>query len=370
LNSICTISLSEYALVFVKLIKSRKITNGKEMMLARTNCQTELPHNARFCYGCGQIVAKAANCRAYKVELPEGARFCLSCGALVKAIESAPKRVDTKPLASRSLTKEALTKNRLSSADGKITPENKKRLAKAKRQHTTRKEHLNSLLISDKDFVSISAGTFVMGSTAESDEKQHRVDIDAFNLMDSPVTFSQCDQYCENTGKEKPGDENWGRGDRPVIRVRYWDAVDFAKWVTRKSGMEHRLPTEAEWEYACRAGTDTAFEWGDNPDQLRMNYDNEIGQTIPAKTLGIHARNSWKLFDMHGNVWEWCASLYDKDYDGAEQKDASSSRSAAPRVLRGVSWAFFASRAKPASRFHTSPSYSNIYWGFRLARPK
>jgi formylglycine-generating enzyme required for sulfatase activity len=73
---------------------------------------------------------------------------------------------------------------------------------------------------------------------------------------------------------------------------------------------------------------------------------------------------------MHGNAWEWCASLRDKDYGGAEQKGGSSTKSIGPRVLRGGSWAFFASRAKSVSRFHTSPNYSNFYWGFRLAKPK
>ncbi len=388
---------------------------GQSVVKAKkcTKCTAEIPNNARFCLACGEQVQKAPatnrnkaqtkicagsgkplrksdawfQCLSCKKSYLEDYRFkdksvCRNCAAKSikknSALNKIKKQTETEALKDKPQQKEQKSQGtRLQLKSGAAKTSVGKKIAESipkrktsKQSAKVKRENQQPILISDKSFVSIPSGAFIMGSGSDGEERQHRVTVTAFKLMDAPVTFAQYDQYCENVGKVKPGDEGWGRDDRPVIRVSYWDAVDFAKWISIKTGINHRLPTEAEWEYACRAGTETAFWWGDNPDPLRMNYDNDVGQTVPIKKLGTNARNRWNLYDMHGNVWEWCASLYDKDYEGEEQEDASNNRSNATRVLRGGSWAFFASRAESASRFHTSPSYSNIYWGFRLARPK
>lgn len=164
------------------------------------------------------------------------------------------------------------------------------------------------------DYVSIPAGTYNMGSPEndtwrDEDETQHVVDIAPFKMSRHEITFDQYDAFCDETGKEKPQDNGWGRGDRPVINITWNDANEFAAWVGGQ------LPTEAEWEYACRAGTKTAFNVGDTITKKQANYSNV--KTMP---VGSFQPNSWGLYDMHGNVSEFCKDMYD-NYDTDRQKN-------------------------------------------------
>jgi sulfatase modifying factor 1 len=222
------------------------------------------------------------------------------------------------------------------------------------------------------EWADIPAGTFTMGSpTSEVDrddnEIQHKVTLSAFKMSKYEVTFEQYDLFCDATGQEKPDDEGWGRGNCPVINVSWDDTVAFAKWIGC------RLPTEAEWEYACRAGTTTPFNTGNNLTTAHANYDgnypynNNPKGIYREKTMpvGSFAPNAWGLYDMHGNVWEWCSDWYG-DYSTSAQTNPKGSESGSYRVYRGGSLIIDAQYCRSASRRNNYPDLSCYFIGFRV----
>ncbi|MBM3170935.1 MAG: SUMF1/EgtB/PvdO family nonheme iron enzyme [Bacteroidetes bacterium] len=225
-------------------------------------------------------------------------------------------------------------------------------------------------------WVSIPAGTFTMGSPSfESDRgsnegPQHSVTLSGFKMSKLEVTFAQYDAFCDATGRTKPSDEGWGRGNRPVINVDWNDATAFAQW------MGCRLPTEAEWEYACRAGTTSPFNTGSCLSSSEANYDGNypystcaqgtfLGKPQPA---GSYAPNAWGLYDMHGNVWEWCSDWYG-GYSSGAQTNPEGPSSGSDRVLRGGGWRAYSAACRSAGRGAGFPSYRTNDWGFRLVVP-
>ncbi|MFW1678604.1 formylglycine-generating enzyme family protein [Pontibacter sp. JAM-7] len=223
-----------------------------------------------------------------------------------------------------------------------------------------------TLPLREKDFVTIPPGTFMMGEA----EKEQRVAISGFQLQITPVTFAQFDDFCDQTGRTRPSDSGWGRGQRPVMHVSYWDAVDFCEWLSEHSEYTYRLPTEAEWEYACRAGTSTRFWYGSQPDLNKMHCSQEnIGDAARTLPVGHFPPNPWGLYDTHGNVWEWCASIYNSQYNGAEELDASLDRNDdRDRVLRGGAWLYTQALCRSACRYTRWPDGHNNNIGFRAAR--
>ena len=218
------------------------------------------------------------------------------------------------------------------------------------------------------NMVLIPAGEFTMGSdSGESDEKPpHRVYLDAYWIDKYEVTFDQYDKFCEATGRSKPSDSGWGRGNRPVINVSWNDAVSYAKWAGK------RLPTEAEWEKACRAGSTSKYCYG-NSESMLGDYawysSNSGSKTHP---VGQKKPNAWGIYDMHGNVWEWCSDWYDSGYYKVAAgfqpaKNPKGPNSGSVRVLRGGSWCGYAISCRSSIRGRSSPDYRNYFGGFRCA---
>lgn len=226
------------------------------------------------------------------------------------------------------------------------------------------------------EWVDIPSGSFVMGSPKKeidrgntNDETQHTVHLSAFRMSKYEVTFEQYDAFCDSTGRKKPDDEGWGRGNRPVINVSWDDANAFALW------MGCRLPTEAEWEYACRAGTTTPFNTGKCISTDDANYCGDYpykgcrkgqfrGSTMP---VGSFPPNAWGLYDMHGNVMEWCSNWY-AEYPVWEETVSNPQGPAKGwgRVYRGGCWGSRAKMCRSAIRSYGVPERRVSSRGFRI----
>ncbi|MDR3333461.1 MAG: SUMF1/EgtB/PvdO family nonheme iron enzyme [Treponema sp.] len=288
-------------------------------------------------------------------------------------------------------------------------------------------------------FVRIAGGTFTMGSPSsevdrDSDEVQHRVTISRpFYISKYEVTVGEFRQFVNATGyktiAETSGggyvltggswqikaDANWKNpyftqdDNHPVVLVSWYDAVEYCNWrstkerltpaytidKTRSDGNNtndddnvkwvvtwnrnvngYRLPTEAEWEFACRAGTTTPFYTGNNITTNHANYNGNYPYNNNAKgvyrektwAVGSGTSNPWGLYDMSGNVWEWCWDWYD-DYGSGAQTDPVGASSGTDRVDRGGSWLLNGQNLRSAFRDCNTPSNRDIDLGFRLARP-
>jgi formylglycine-generating enzyme required for sulfatase activity len=234
------------------------------------------------------------------------------------------------------------------------------------------------------DMLIIPAGQFLMGSPENEPERhpeegpQHEVTFSQpFAIGRYPVTFDDYDGYCRSVRKDPPGDEGWGRGLRPVINVTWHDAQAYCDWLSEQTGRSYRLPSEAEWEYACRAGTITPFHWGSSIATQQANYNGNYAynggpkgeyrqRTLP---VGQFEPNAFGLYDCHGNVFEWCEDSWHDDYRGAPQ-DGSAWRGSDSiyHVMRGGSWYYFPFRLRSAYRSLIVAAFRYNNWGFRLAQ--
>jgi len=232
------------------------------------------------------------------------------------------------------------------------------------------------------EMVWIPAGSFRMGDLqggGNKDEKPiHQVSVGRFAMGRYEVTFAEYDKFAQATGRQKPSDEGWGRGNRPVINVSWHEATAYAKWLSQQTGQQYRLPTEAEWGYAARARTTTKYWWGNTASHEYANYGADSCCSGLAKgkdrwkytsPVGSFEPNPFSLYDTVGNVWEWTCSLYDKKYNGKEQKCLIKSNSKSNYfVLRGGSWYNEARVVRSVSHLRRQPARRFWEVGFRLAR--
>jgi formylglycine-generating enzyme required for sulfatase activity len=239
----------------------------------------------------------------------------------------------------------------------------------------------------------IPAGRFVMGAPEEEEESldyerpQHEVSVAGFFMGRYPVTQGQWRSVAgyEQIERKLDSDPSNFKGDnRPVEQVSWDEAVEFCRRLSVKSGREYRLPSEAEWEYACRAGTTTPFHFGETLDAEIANY-NAQSKTFFRKPVygagkkgeyreettevGIFPANEWGLQDMHGNVWEWCEDDWHESYEGAPTDGSAwleENRTKPRRLLRGGSWFYIPGDCRSAFRLNDSRVYRNSSIGFRV----
>ena len=226
------------------------------------------------------------------------------------------------------------------------------------------------------EMVALRGGAFRMGSPdgiGDVDEwPQHDVAVPSFAIGRFPVTFNAYDAYCASAGADRPSDHGWGRGDRPVINVSWDDAVAYCAWLSKETGALYRLPSEAEWEFACRAGTKGAYAFGDDITPQQANYGRNVdgGRTTP---VAAYPANGWGLHDMHGNVWEWVQDCWHGSYenapeDGSAWMDANAG-DCTRAVLRGGSWDGHPGNLRSAFRlrYPRDGRYFSLI-GFRVTR--
>ena len=229
----------------------------------------------------------------------------------------------------------------------------------------------------EPEMVVIPGGRFRMGCVSGRDcsdveQPVHEVRVESFELGKYEVTFKEYDRFTAATGWDRADDDGWGRGRRPVINVSWEDAVVYTRWLSQQTGERYRLPSEAEWEYAARAGTVTKYSWGNELGSNRANCDGcgsqwDDEQTAPVGSFGP---NGWGLHDLHGNVFEWVQDCGNLSYQGAPTNGSAwESGDCSLRVLRGGSWDFDPRYLRSAYRLRSIPPEHRDDWiGFRVAR--
>lgn len=197
----------------------------------------------------------------------------------------------------------------------------------------------------------------------------------AFAIGRYEVSFADWQHYADATGTPMPDNEGWGlSAQRPVIHVSWHQAQAYSQWLAKVSGQRYRLPTEAEWEYAARAGSTSYYWWGeqlDSPETRPRAHCRgcATSRLIQNKTerIGQFAANAFGLHDSAGNVWEWTASRFASPFDGSEQQ-AASLLDPSPRVVRGGAWNSGPSYLRSSQRDMKQPQHKDYALGFRVLR--
>lgn len=242
------------------------------------------------------------------------------------------------------------------------------------------------------EMVRLPAGRFTMGEggvvghTYELPLRE--VEVPAFSIGRYEVSFAEWDECHRDGGCQTlPDDEGWGRGNRPVINVSWVDAKQYVTWLSNKTGEKYRLPSEAEWEFAVRAGTTSPFHWGEASGEACRHgngFDRAAAPSYPHWFWSIHCSdgfvntapvgsfvpNAWGLHDMTGNVWEWVEDCWHSDYTGAPSDGSAwvTGPDCGKRVNRGGGWGNHARSMRSANRDADSATGTGDAFGFRVAR--
>ncbi|MCP2732563.1 formylglycine-generating enzyme family protein, partial [Limnofasciculus baicalensis] len=234
------------------------------------------------------------------------------------------------------------------------------------------------------EMVAIPGGTFTMGSPTSEAERwdnespQHSVTISPFYMGKYTVTQAQWRVVAAlpKVNRDLSSDPSRFKGDNlPVEKITWLDATEFCARLSKYTGRNYRLPTEAEWEYACRAGTNTPFHFGEtiNTDCVNYNGNYPYGsapkgedrqKTTPVGSFQV--ANNFGLYDMHGNVWEWCQDYYHGGYQNAPSDGSTNENNSQYRLLRGGSWIILGRYCRSANRNRYEPDFRDNFIGFRL----
>ena len=230
------------------------------------------------------------------------------------------------------------------------------------------------------ELVVIPAGDFLLGDASglgNHNERPPRVIAieRAFALGRSELTFADWRRYAHASGEPMPDNEGWGLSEqRPVIHVSWLEIQGYCRWLSRATGQRYRLPTEAEWEYAARAGSTGTYWWGeqlDSPETRPRAHCRGCGTArgLQAKSaqVGQFAANAFGLHDTAGNVWEWTASAFVAPFDGSENA-AAGLLDNRPRVVRGGGWNSGPAYLRSSLRDLKQPQYKGYALGFRVLR--
>ena len=227
------------------------------------------------------------------------------------------------------------------------------------------------------EMVQIPGGKFMMGDKDEVDAPLHEVEVSSF-LMDTHLVTQEQFQKLMGTNPSR-----WKGEKNPVEQLRWSDAVKFCNKRSESEGLQpcydlntlkcnfdangYRLPTEAEWEYACRAGTKTAYFFGDNPAKLGDYAWFEKNSGGHPRPVGQKQPNPWGLFDMAGNVWEWCNDFYKVDYyQESPRENPKGPDQGQNKVLRGGAWRFSAENCRSGYRYNENPGQSDVCFGYDI----
>jgi formylglycine-generating enzyme required for sulfatase activity len=220
--------------------------------------------------------------------------------------------------------------------------------------------------------VVIPEGWFWMGSENRYpwESPRHRVWLDAFEIAEASVSRTEYARFLKGTGFAEPNgwsDPALGGGDRPVVGVDWFAAVAYCEWLSKREGRTYRLPTEAEWEKACRGGlADCDYAWGNEAPE---SFEYFRGEWNGPKPAGQWRPNGYGLFNMGENVHEWCADWYSGDYYSASpERNPRGPEEGSRRVSRGGSWRHLVKASRAAHRSSLPPGFAYTDYGFRLVR--
>lgn len=224
----------------------------------------------------------------------------------------------------------------------------------------------------EMDLVLVEGGTFNMGSEQglENEKPVHPVTLDDFWIGKTEVKVKQYRQFCEETNRTMPLPPAWGWKDNfPMVNVTWKEANDYCQWLSKKMSRLYRLPTEAEWEYAARGGKlSKGYTYAGSNQPSEVGWYNSNTEEKGTQAVGLKKANELGLYDMSGNVWEWCADGYTRYPNEPQSNPKISPTIAQERVMRGGAWYYDPNFIRITVRLNVSPSYQSYGVGFRYVR--